>query len=599
LKNLQVKIRPEELRYEDAVATLFQHRLEDGVHGIKFPVVELHDDIGVWGAICAEKRCHSAHVAATHPSAVMLVSAIPEVSRLEKLRPFRTNPTLFHTPPAKRSTCGIENRFLEVFQDIAKYSMAKKLKAQNRKINWSSLNPWFHSVAAREANFLIKQVYTRGDEEAMKIVRRFPFECRRPLYDAICIHGRYAAQLMQTFPLMAVQIWVHRRPEDENLGSMVLAGERLKTVAERAGIPFILRHIPPQLTNIISVPSITADVLRYHKPRNLPLFRSTISVIGRISGKSFGSDSILLPAAPFLIAGYEQRTPVILTSNEISRRRTDFMIWCAKKMDEAYYRKWNRHFREVEEVFGDLSDWASDTDWRHPWNPDMSLERALEYSSIWHAEQYVKRCEEFELADCEIRVTTNQKVPRYVLPPAWFENWETSHRGKTYSFHPLDQAHKMTEEGERMKNCVNTYRQDVVNGMCYIYSLRVGGKRKKSIATIELRKVERGETEYYINQERGPCNQKVSDIAKTMIGKWCKHFGITRNRKISRPEPEPEPVPVFAEIEMEYTNTTGSTLNLGTAWTISSETATTVGTSITGDMRLVLAATTADTSFQI
>jgi len=84
-----------------------------------------------------------------------------------------------------------------------------------------------------------------------------------------------------------------------------------------------------------------------------------------------------------------------------------------------------------------------------------------------------------------------------------------------------------------------------------------------------------------------------------MIGKWCKHFGITRNRKISRPEPEPEPVPVFAEIEMEYTNTTGSTLNLGTAWTISSETATTVGTSITGDMRLVLAATTADTSFQI
>ena len=179
--------------------------------------------------------------------------------------------------------------------------------------------------------------------------------------------------------------------------------------------------------------------------------------------------------------------------------------------------------------------------------------------------------------DTEFFSPAEPREPRLILPPPWLENWETSYRDKTYSFLALDRAHKMTEEGERMKNCVNTYRKDVASGICYIYSLRVGDKRKKSIATIELKKREEDGIKYYISQARGPCNQKISSDAETAIGKWCKHFEIARSWRVPMPE-------LANDILAEFTGyaATGTAPIAGTAWNISLDSATTTSTATMG-----------------
>ena len=125
-----------------------------------------------------------------------------------------------------------------------------------------------------------------------------------------------------------------------------------------------------------------------------------------------------------------------------------------------------------------------------------------------------------------------------------------------------------------MKNCVSTYKNSVKNGKCYIYSLRVGDKRCKSLVTIELRKMkeEHEDYDFYILQARAKCNGKLSDEQEQIVKKWCKANRIARKEPV-KPVAERQ-IDMSAANNNTYTPTTVP-VGTGTVWVTSAASTTT------------------------
>jgi len=616
MQNISIKLRPEDLNHADAAATLFKFQ-KVGRGSVVYPTIELCDDDGPWGAVYAvpdmrillqghPSRENMESRASRAPNTVWLTTALPTINP-QNLVGFTSSPTLFHATPSKRSTHCSERFFWEAYRRAILEQTKEKYQAENRKYKTRPLKAWSLVAARRSTNFILKNIYARGDQRAMKAMHRFPFESRRGIYDAVCRHGLYAMQLVETFPLLASRLWsAPLCPENlQEVEDMVLKGAKLKEVAKAAGIPWALRNLPPQLTLrcLREHYGYAAAVWSRTNPKKLDVARAITGSIPHLERMNFERDQpIPIPANETgeidwecdFLAQESDSLPNLLTDPESKHQHClQFMIWAAKNIEECMKWKSSRSYRVVVDLMSILANWSCDRDWRHKWHPKLSFEKAVKYSELWHREQVEHAREDRARRDAELcaqrevdgenrRITLarqrRDEDKNLIFPDPWTKKWKCSHKKIKYEVVPLDRAYKVTEEGDRMSNCIATYKKDVKNGRCYIYSVRTGTNMSKSVATIELRKAdgEHKEYDFFIQQAHGPCNEKIVPVIEEVIKKWCKKHRIARKHSNMSP-----PIDQYNNLYPTQTVTAA-----GIAWeTDTSTTATTFITTNTGDVR--------------
>ena len=79
---------------------------------------------------------------------------------------------------------------------------------------------------------------------------------------------------------------------------------------------------------------------------------------------------------------------------------------------------------------------------------------------------------------------------------------------------PLCDRWALIKEGEEQRNCIAGYGQDVVDGFCYVYSVRVAER-----ATLLLRRLEE-QTPWLVWDLRAEGNQPASEGTETVVADW-------------------------------------------------------------------------------
>lgn len=605
MKNLSVNLKPQDLNFEDASATLAKFRItaqdRNASHSF-YPTIELCDDEGVWGAIYCQPSIRAGSFHRTELNHIWIATALPELSKSGQLARFVMDPTFFHACPARRSSYSTELIFREAYRTTLFDHAFKKVSERQGRCKKKPLAAWAKKAATYKTNVILKCIYNRGRRDVMKKLYRYPFAYRRPLYDAVCIHGEYAFQLLDTFPALAALIWAtpQARGSDlrDELETMVLEGARLKEIANKAEIPWSLRRLPPQLTNRCNSPHLMAEIWQKARPNKLYLARACRELVNQTFDKRWPGAPARPPIAPEYVGGSESFGTPFASAPAEPAEKIEFILWAARHMEERYnYWEERPTIHGAAMFFSDMMDWAADREWRTPWNPKMSLSRARQLSQEWHQEARERRTEEIAEAIEPVLVFDDdddpppQRAKSYKFPDPWIEKWEIKKHtdGKHYHVIPLDKGYKVTDEGRRMQNCVGTYKSSVERGSCYIYSVRVGNKRLKSVVTIELKKLqkEHDDYDYYISQARGKCNLSFDGAIEAVVKKWCEENRVAR--RFSDTEPQFE----TSYSTVSYTGTAAS--GTGTAWLTMDDSSTTT-LNITGEPHPWQAATTTTTT---
>ena len=371
--------------------------------------------------------------------------------------------------------------------------------------------------AYRITNFLIgKLLVEAADARALRQARRFRLIGRGPIY-FLATRSERLSQVCETFPflaaLVAAEIQESRakpllpyRPVVE----AIEAGKSLRHVAGMAGVPYVMRAIPPLAAT------------RAHK--FCDMFRRNPHLIKRMPKGGRAA------SAWFEVLG---------RANDVS---PDFAEWCAKKIevrppyeestiDVSNIGDWVRtsYEKHVQAAIDDLARKLQDevpaeyvrqrldgpfqsrdgVDLvTRTFRPDMSARTVHQLSEAWHD----------AVADQQF---SGDVVP---FPKAWAPAREIS----GYQIIPLETPLALYHEAKGMHNCVMTYGGSIRHGSCYLFSLQ---KDERRIATIEIGVGSEG---FHLAQFSGPCNQRVAKPIERIIQKWARTTKFEREETPAR-----------------------------------------------------------------
>src|SRR6266516_2977023 len=130
--------------------------------------------------------------------------------------------------------------------------------------------------------------------------------------------------------------------------------------------------------------------------------------------------------------------------------------------------------------------------WSVPFRESMSLKTVTGLSAEWH------------------KAVQDTDGPQYTFPPPWYPGGPVA----GYELVPLISSTDLYQEGRMMRNCVASYGERVVDGDCYIYSIRQNGER---VATAEVVKGRDGKVD--VGQVRNNCNRPAPEI-EFVVREW-------------------------------------------------------------------------------
>jgi hypothetical protein len=240
------------------------------------------------------------------------------------------------------------------------------------------------------------------------------------------------ADLALSFPALLFVIAVpHKGVDAEALRRAVIAGEPLKALARRAGLPIWLRQLKPQAF---------ADKLA-HVPRGDLVARQIANFIPRKSK--------------------DQACWLKRTSNACHWGHEGFALWASKTRPV-------HPNHEPESTFAMLALWA----W-YSEHPETELGRLVQkrwrMSTDWKTA--VRHCKCWiESVNLHLDMQMEQRPPKCK---------ERSVAG--YDFIHLANSDMLADEAVAMRNCIKTYGYDIANWDCELWSMRKDGKRIASL----------------------------------------------------------------------------------------------------------------------
>jgi hypothetical protein len=305
-------------------------------------------------------------------------------------------------------------------------------------------------------------------------IRRFPRSYRRRVRKLVT-GSRPLKDLLYSFPGAAFVLAAGNRSADarERAVQLVKAGEPLTAVAAALGVPFWLRRLPPE--------AFAAPF--GHLPDEDDFGRRIVNQI---------------PAAAALTPMWLQRVAFGAEAGDGA-----VALWLASNRilpGEA------RHGIPLLPVIAFA--WFS----RHQ---NAAAHRFIDRG--WHRKM------RFRAAVLETRFWLERAIAEYCLErPSETGGWHKMSSSGGYVFLPLRTAQELTEEGDRMRNCVASYAPRVAMGSCLIYSVRRGGTR---VATLEIVPAGAPSWGARIAQLRGPENCDPADDVVRAARLWLSKRG--------------------------------------------------------------------------
>ena len=362
-------------------------------------------------------------------------------------------------------------------------------------------------------NALIRQLLDEaGDQDAIRVARQYGSGHREDIY-WLASKSRRLRQICDTFPIIA-RIAAQKdhygdeaaRTSAAEIIDAIERGKPLRSVAQLAGVPFVMRAVPPRA--VVEAYSARSWFERNphlinHMPKSARAIRTWFEILNHVGDIS-----------PDFAEWCSKRMPFDCSYEEAAHEVRNIGDWVTASYNVQADRAIQRTIEDLRDrvppKYFERQPTAVRNGFelvRRPFSPDMSLATVRCLSEEWHD----------ALAG---RQYSPQNTP---LPEPWSEAAEA----EKHQFVPIETALELYHEGKAMRHCVTTYAERVRWGDCYIYSMR---KDEKRIATVEV--VADGPTGVQLGQVAGPCNQRVDRKTQRRVEKWF------RSTKFTRPVPK-------------------------------------------------------------
>jgi hypothetical protein len=366
-------------------------------------------------------------------------------------------------------------------------------------------------IAQKIMNHQIFQAIEQAaDPDAIRAARRFHYTYREVIYRAITRNSRLL-QLVETFPMLLQHLfltnWVEQCREEKKARQaeairLVNRGASLRRVAAAMDMPMHLRRIKPGALVDRSMPTAyiegggdtlwtDARLVRAHLPETTAESRRWLMAVYRAERKAISPEFVRWVARNAHLFPAGRHVTYTYPPDQDGPRRRRF---------------WMPAREEMKQLIDDFADFVRACK-RHeghvvrPFRESMSLKTVTELSAEWH------------------KAVQDTDGPQYTFPPPWYP--AGSFAG--YDLVPLTSSTDLYQEGRTMHNCVASYGERVVDGDCYIYSVRQNGER---VATAEVAK---HDGKVHVGQVRNNCNRPAPEI-EFVVREWLSRQAPGLNR---------------------------------------------------------------------
>ena len=337
--------------------------------------------------------------------------------------------------------------------------------------------------------------------KASALIERYPSKLRTSLYCGLCASNGNGWQLVESFPWLAVRIFVVEDTVSNSARHLVKRGAKLRDIAEAVGVPMCFKRFSPKATDRLmdlSGPlSRNPDVVSHHCPEK----------------------------------EREQVSWLIMMAKAYESGNEDFAIWVAIHWKELSDE--TPHW--VSRALGDLNDWVRDCSIEqvsHSIEADdvEKIYQAMLSTSAESAENLRAWWQSITGAAVAGRLFNKAMKPETVLrlseewheraavtkaadvefPEPWYEGGDIG----DYRIEPIRTAPDLSRYAFRLHNCATSYTHDVARGKCFLYVVLQEDNPK---AMVELKRDDEGTV---LSQLKGPCNQYASEELEAAVNTW-------------------------------------------------------------------------------
>ena len=315
---------------------------------------------------------------------------------------------------------------------------------------------------------------TRACEPIELRIRRFPRRYRRRLRK-LARGSRPLSDLLYSFPGAAFMLAAGCGAPDARgrAVQLIKTGRPLPEVAAALGLPMWTKRLPPEAfdCDLTALPDEAGFGRRIANlvPRaaeTTPMWLQWVAY----SAQACDNDMALwLAARPIFTRDMEQGVPLLPLAAFVWFSRWDCEV--ARRLIER------------------------------PWHENMRFQTAVQEARAWLERVVIEYCLEDDGATGD---------------------WFTVRKVGAYRFLPLRTMQELREEGDRMRNCVATYANQVAMSARLIYSIRQGGKH---VATMEIAPVSMNSREARIAQLLGPGNSQPREDVVRAATAWLSRRG--------------------------------------------------------------------------
>ena len=330
----------------------------------------------------------------------------------------------------------------------------------------------------RRINYIINLCLEVADKDLLKEIYKYHPIYRKGLYYSMNKYGDRVVQLCRVFPYLGVKIYGNSQTSRTvEANGMVLAGERLKRVAEYMKVPMVLRKIKPR-------------AVRFYE--SYGKFDDIGIDYGFFPKKTLDQIKVI---SAFMVMG---------TDNTDSIKK--WVIKNAPRFDRI---------NMLRNSMVDIGDWLYNNTGTN-FNPNTSLRKVLQETNAWHNRNFGRRGYGSNIDP--------DNIENFAVEP-----WAIETEIDGYRITPLTTKQHLVTEGTQMKHCVLTYADKVKKGISGIFSIKRGEDR----ATVELvREEKRGGSIIKPRQIRGIYNSKASETIENIVCRWVSYINYETTNQV-------------------------------------------------------------------
>ncbi len=338
-----------------------------------------------------------------------------------------------------------------------------------------------------------------GLKKTSILVRKYPHEFQSDLYKRLCEAKGNGWQLIESFPWLAVRVFVFNDRPASEARHLVWQGAKTREIAEWVNVPMCFKRFAAahqaRLLSVHDFLSKHTDLVSHHCPKRTADQGSWLSLIRK--ARSSGSSEFAIWVAvhrPELVAIEPDRQ---LLRSKICDWRDWVRAGVVQRIGSENIDSICQITNDQDLISGIEDWWQSYVDLAEagkPFNKEMSPQTVIKLSDEWHERQA-----ETQAADVE-------------FPQEWYEGGAVG----DFQIEPIRSSVELSKYAYHFRNCATSYAHNIANGHCFLYVVFEGGDLK---AMVEIIRKGRGAS---VDQLKGLRNSEVSEELKTAVNTWFK-----------------------------------------------------------------------------